>query len=71
VIGLLENTGKIYDRKKEALSEAQKTPDISKLVENLQRVKEITPNYPVLNPGDDYIIKNNSKAIVVPRTSPE
>jgi voltage-gated potassium channel len=71
VIGLLENTGKIYDRKKEALSEAQKTPDISKLVENLQRVKEITPNYPVLNPGDDYIIKNNSKAIVVPRTSTE
>jgi voltage-gated potassium channel len=70
VIGLLENTGKIYERKKEALSEAQKTPDISKLVENLQRVKEITPNYPVLNPGDDYIIKNNSRAIVVPRISP-
>ena len=67
VIGLLENTGKIYERKKEALSDAQKTPDISKLVENLQRVKKITPNFPVLNPGDDYIIKNNSRAIVVPR----
>ncbi len=66
VIGLLENTGKIYDRKREALAEAQKTPDISKLVENLQRVKKITPNYPVLNPGDEYTIKNNSRAIVVP-----
>ena len=65
VIGLLENTGKIYFRKKEALAEAQKTVDISKLVENLQSVKRITPNHPVLNPGDDYIIKRNSKAIVV------
>ena len=65
LIGLLENTGKIYYRKKEALAEAQKTPDISKLVENLQNVKRIIPNKPVLNPGKDYIIKKNSKAILV------
>jgi voltage-gated potassium channel len=65
VIGLLENTGNIYHRKREALSEAQKTPDISKLVENLQSVKRLFPNNPVLNPGDEYIIKQNSKAIVV------
>ncbi len=65
VIGLLENTGNIYHRKKEALADAQKTPDISKLVENLQFVKKIFPNNPVLNPGDDYIVKTNSKAIVV------
>jgi len=65
VIGLLENTGNIYHRKKEALADAQKTPDISKLVENLQSVKRLFPNNPVLNPGDDYIIKHNSKAIIV------
>jgi len=65
VIGLLENTGNIYHRKKEALAEAQKTPDISKLVENLQSVKMIYPNNPVLNPGDDYVVKTNSKAILV------
>ena len=65
VIGLLENTGKIYLRKKEALAEAQKTTDISKLVENLQNVKKITPNRPLLNPGDEYVVKKNSKAIVV------
>lgn len=65
VIGLLENTGNIYNRKREALSEAQKTPDISKLVENLQSVKKLFPNKPVLNPGDDYVIKNHSMAIVV------
>ena len=68
MIGLLENTGKIYFRKKEALAEAQKTADISKLVENLQNVKKISPNQPVLNPGDDYMIKRNSKAILVGRS---
>jgi len=66
VIGLLENTGKIYYRKREALAEAQKTPDISKLVENLQMVKKLYPNNPVINPGDNYVIKRHSKAIVVP-----
>jgi len=67
VIGLLENTGKIYFRKKEALSEAQKTADISKLVENLQKVKTLIPNNPVLNPPDEYIVKKNSKVIVITR----
>jgi len=66
VIGLLENTGKIYYRKKEALAEAQKTPDISRLVENLQMVKKLYPNKPVLNPGDNYLVKGNSKAIIIP-----
>ena len=41
LIGLLENTGNFYARKREALSEAQKTPDISTLVGNLQKVKEL------------------------------
>lgn len=66
VIGLLENTGKILLRKKEALSEAQKTPDISKLVENLQSVKQLFPNKPVINPAGDYVVKKNSRAIVIP-----
>ncbi len=69
VIGLLENTGKIYYRKKEALAEAQKTPDISKLVENLQMVKRLYPNKPVLNPGDGYLVKRNSKAIIIPSSA--
>ncbi|MFW6138978.1 MAG: potassium channel family protein [Spirochaetota bacterium] len=69
VIGLLENTGKIYFRKKEALAEAQKTPDISRLVENLQSVKQIKPNEPVINPGDSYPIKSNSRAILITRKS--
>jgi voltage-gated potassium channel len=65
LIGVLENTGNFYARKKEALSEAQKTPDISKIVENLLKVKDLKANSPVLNPGFDYTIKENSMAIIV------
>ncbi len=65
LIGMLENTGNIYQRKKEALKEAQKTPDISKLVDNLQNVKKIKPNDPVINPGENYRLKKHSKAIVI------
>lgn len=65
VIGLMENTGNFYARKREALSEAQMTPDISKLVTNLQAVKQLVPNKSVLNPGKEYVIKKNSRAIMV------
>ena len=65
LIGLLENTGNFYARKKEALNEAQKTADISRLVGNLQTVKELKANNPVLNPGFDYVIKKNSLGIIV------
>jgi voltage-gated potassium channel len=65
LIGVLENTGNFFTRKKEALSEAQKTPDISKIVDNLKKVKELKPNNPVLNPGFEYILKDHSKGIVV------
>ena len=65
LIGLLENTGNIYERKREALHEAQKTPDISRLVANLQEVKELRGNLPVFNPGPDYQIKSYSRAILI------
>jgi voltage-gated potassium channel len=67
LIGLLENTGKMLLRKKEALAEAQKTTNIDKLVENLRSVKKLTPNRPVLNPGSGYVIRKNAKAIVIGR----
>ena len=41
------------------------TPDISKLVENLRTVKELVPNKPVINPGREYKIRKNSRAIVI------
>ena len=65
LIGVLENTGNIFQRKREALREAQKTPDISRLVANLQEVKELQGNLPVFNPGPDYQIKSYARAILV------
>jgi len=66
LVGILEHTGNIFQRKKEILEEAQKTPDISKLVINLQKVKKIFPNDPIINPGKKYEIQKNSKAIIIP-----
>ena len=61
LIGLLENTGNFYARKKEALNEAQKTADISRLVGNLQTVKELKANTPVLNSSPKIPSMNDGK----------
>jgi voltage-gated potassium channel len=65
LIGLLENTGNFFMRKKEALEEAQKTPDISKLIDSLKMVKTLLPNLPVINPEPEYEIKKYTKAIII------
>ncbi len=65
LIGLLENTGSFFTRKQEALNDAQKSADISKIIENLSKVKDLKANNPVFNPGFDYIIKEHSMAIVI------
>jgi voltage-gated potassium channel len=65
LIGILENTGNIFQRKREALREAQKTPDVGRLVANLKQVKELRGNQPVFNPGADYVIKPHSRAILI------
>ncbi|MDC7227453.1 MAG: potassium channel family protein [Spirochaetales bacterium] len=67
LIGILENTGSPNKVKMEAVREAQKTPDISKLVTNLQLVKDLSINKPVFIPADDYIIQKHSRAIVIER----
>ncbi len=66
LIGLLENTGQSVTIKKTALREAQKTADVATLVENLRRAKDLSPNRPVLNPGDDYLIAPHARALVLP-----
>ncbi|OHD63034.1 MAG: hypothetical protein A2176_09450 [Spirochaetes bacterium RBG_13_51_14] len=65
LIGMLENTGNFYTRKTEAIREAQKTPDISKLVDNLKDVKQLVANMPVINPAPDYVIARYSRAIII------
>jgi voltage-gated potassium channel len=70
LIGLIENTGQPLKIKRSALREAQKTANVGVLVENLRRVKELTPNRPVLNPGDDYVVAAQARALVLPRPVP-
>ena len=65
VIGLLLNTGNFHQRRKDALREAQKNPDVKKIVDELKKVKLLKSNEPVLCPAPDYIIPKNSKAIFV------
>lgn len=65
LVGLLLNTGNFHQRRKDALREAQKNPDIKKIVDNLKKVKTLKSNKPVLTPPDDYVIQRNTKAIIV------
>jgi voltage-gated potassium channel len=65
LIGLLENVGGYFERKQEALRQAQKTANISKLVDNLQKVKHLINNQPHFNPPADYIIPDHSMAILI------
>ncbi len=67
VLGILENAVPVNIMKMEALREAQKTTDISRLVQNLKEVKGMSVNNPYFAPSKDYIIKNYSMAIVLER----
>ncbi|MCQ2592526.1 MAG: NAD-binding protein [Treponema sp.] len=65
LIGLLLNTGNFHQRRKDALREAQKNPDVKKIVDDLKKVKQLKSNEPVLVPPADYPIQKNTKAIFV------
>ncbi len=67
LIGLVENVGSLHKQKKEALREAQKTADISQLVDNLRKVKTIISNKPNIHPDDDYVVPKNAIAIIINR----
>jgi hypothetical protein len=65
VIGMLENTGNSRTIKELALRQAQKTPDMGKLVQNLKSVKEMKCNHPVFTPESSYVIREGAMAIVI------
>ncbi|MFW6212604.1 MAG: ion channel [Spirochaetota bacterium] len=67
LLGPLVNTGSPNAMKIEALREAQKTSDVSKLVQNMQKVKDLEVNQPVLLPPDDFEIQRHSLAIMLDR----
>lgn len=68
LIGVLENTGSPHRMKMESLREAQKTSDVSQLINNLQKVKELEVNRPVFLPRDEYIIQQYSLGILLERS---
>lgn len=65
LVGLLLNTGNFYQRRKDAVREAQKNPDVKTVVGNLMKVKTLKSNEPVLAPDDSFVIQPNTKAIFV------
>ena len=69
LLGLLENTGSPTRMKLESLRDAQKTSDVSQLVNNLQKVKDIEFNRPHLIPKRDYLIQPNTLGILLERHS--
>ena len=60
LIGLLLNAGNFAQRRKEALREAQKNPDVKKIVDNLKKVKTLKSNDPVFAPDDEIKWLNNT-----------
>jgi len=67
LLGVLVNTGTPNAMKMEALREAQKTSDVSQLIANMQKVKGLEVNQPILLPGDDLQLQQHSLAIVLER----
>ena len=65
LIGLIENASKYYERKTEAIREAQQTPDMAKLVKNLQKVKTLENHLPRLNPPGSHVIGPYTLAVVI------
>ena len=65
LLGFLENTGNPARLKIESLRQAQKTSDVSQLVTNLQKVKGIEINKPIIFPEDTHEIAHNTRAVVL------
>ncbi len=65
LVGLLLNTGNFHQRRKDALREAQRNPNVKDVIERLQKVKNLKSNEPRLTPDPDFVIYKNTKAILV------
>lgn len=71
LVGLLENVGNPLQVKREALREAQKTPDVSQLVTQLREAKRVKPHNPMLCPPGDHVLKSRTLAVVLHRSRSE
>ena len=64
-IGLLENTGRLHDRKKELVREAMKRPDYRQAVNALHASAHLTSNVPRLHPAADTPVAHHAKLLVL------
>ncbi len=65
LVGLLLNSGNFHLRRMEAIREAQKNPNISAIIQSLQKVKSLVSNEPLLTPPNDFVVPKNARAIYV------
>ncbi len=65
LVGLLLNSGNFHQRRKEAIREAQKNPNVNVVISNLKKVKTLKSNDPFLTPPNDFVIPKNSRAIYI------
>ncbi len=70
VLGILENTGNSDSVRQRALRNAQKTPNMRQLVDNLKGVKSLRFNHPVFAPPSDYVVAEGSLAITLDNQVP-
>ena len=65
VVGILKNAGNHHQIKERALREAQKTANVSAMIQGLNQAKKIRVNAPVFHPKPDSVVPENSLAIVI------
>ncbi len=65
VIGLIENTGNLREKKQEKMDLVQKSVCIKIAIQRLMEVKTMKSNIPVFHPSPSYLIKENSSVIVL------
>ncbi len=65
LVGLLLNTGNFQRRRRDAIREAHKNPNVEKVIDNLMKVKTLKSNEPVLLPDDDFALRYGMKAIFI------
>ncbi len=65
LVGLLLNTGNFHRRRRDAIREAHKNPNVEMVINDLLKVKTLKSNEPVLLPDDDFELRIGMKAIFI------
>ena len=67
LLGIIENYGNVNQFKLEFIKEAEKSPNINTLYEQIHNLKHIKTNNIIISPNADYIIQKHSALIVIER----